>query len=78
MEDMYGKADPKPLPPSYTPEDLKRMANAEEQALLEDMSQTREGESHLPRQKHLLVHAILPFSPYGKFIKKGVSVDNKT
>eukprot|EP00242_Pyramimonas_sp_CCMP2087_P015836 CAMPEP_0198211372 /NCGR_PEP_ID=MMETSP1445-20131203/23451_1 /TAXON_ID=36898 /ORGANISM="Pyramimonas sp., Strain CCMP2087" /LENGTH=300 /DNA_ID=CAMNT_0043885617 /DNA_START=459 /DNA_END=1360 /DNA_ORIENTATION=+ len=42
MEDMYGKADPKPLPPSYTPADLKRMANAEEQALLEDLSQTRE------------------------------------
>eukprot|EP00976_Prorocentrum_cordatum_P076131 1182176-Prorocentrum_minimum.AAC.2 len=42
MEDMYGKADPKPLPPSYTPEDLKKMALAEEQSLLDDR-QTCEG-----------------------------------
>ena len=43
MEDMYGKADPRPLPPSYTAEDLKKMALAEEQSLLEDRMHTREG-----------------------------------
>mmetsp|Transcript_10172 Transcript_10172/g.21196 ORF Transcript_10172/g.21196 Transcript_10172/m.21196 type:complete len:291 (-) Transcript_10172:157-1029(-) len=42
MEDMYGKADPKPLPPAYTSEDLKKMVLAEEQSLLEDTRQTRE------------------------------------
>ena len=27
---MYGRSDPKPLPPSYSPEDLKKMKRAEE------------------------------------------------
>ena len=35
MESMYGRADPKPLPPSYTPEDLKRMREKEETLALE-------------------------------------------
>jgi hypothetical protein len=29
MNDMYGKNQPKPLPPSYTPDELKRMRAAE-------------------------------------------------
>ncbi|UPR05069.1 hypothetical protein HOP50_19g84160 [Chloropicon primus] len=35
MSSMYGRADPKPLPPSYTPEDLKKMKEKEEARLLE-------------------------------------------
>lgn len=29
MSDMYGKNQPKPLPPSYTPEELRLMRAAE-------------------------------------------------
>jgi hypothetical protein len=35
MESMYGRADPKPLPPSYTPEDMKKMREKEETLALE-------------------------------------------
>ncbi|KAK3265120.1 hypothetical protein CYMTET_26177 [Cymbomonas tetramitiformis] len=38
MDDMYGKANPNPLPPSYSPEDLKKMNEAEEKSLLEQRS----------------------------------------
>ena len=34
MSSMYGRSDPKPLPPSYSPEDLKKMKRAEEARLL--------------------------------------------
>eukprot|EP00205_Picochlorum_sp_RCC944_P001663 CAMPEP_0182608080 /NCGR_PEP_ID=MMETSP1330-20130603/2602_1 /TAXON_ID=464278 /ORGANISM="Picochlorum sp., Strain RCC944" /LENGTH=345 /DNA_ID=CAMNT_0024826781 /DNA_START=49 /DNA_END=1086 /DNA_ORIENTATION=+ len=34
MESMYGKADPKPLPPSYTAEDLRKMRENKEQLAL--------------------------------------------
>lgn len=34
MASMYGRADPKPLPPTYSPEDLKKMRAAEETAHL--------------------------------------------
>lgn len=40
-EDMYGRANPKPLPPSYTPEELKKMKAAEEASLLENMTTSR-------------------------------------
>lgn len=41
MSDMYGKNQPKPLPPSYTPEELRLMRAAEERSLLEDVVGTK-------------------------------------
>ena len=35
MRSMYGRADPKPLAPSYTPDDLRRMGEAQESRALE-------------------------------------------
>jgi hypothetical protein len=38
MEDMYGRANPKPAPPSYDAEDMRAMRAAEERAALEARS----------------------------------------
>lgn len=35
MDDMYGRANPKPLPPSYDADDLRAMRAAEARAALE-------------------------------------------
>ena len=35
MEDMYGRANPKPIPPSYDADDMRAMRAAEERAALE-------------------------------------------
>ena len=43
VADMYGRADPRPLPPTYTAEDMKRMAAAEEEEMLEARRLTARG-----------------------------------
>ena len=35
VEDMYGRANPKPIPPSYDADDMRAMRAAEERAALE-------------------------------------------
>ena len=43
VADMYGKADPRPAPPAYTPEDRRRMALAEEEEQLAQRRLTARG-----------------------------------
>mmetsp|Transcript_27506 Transcript_27506/g.52351 ORF Transcript_27506/g.52351 Transcript_27506/m.52351 type:complete len:300 (+) Transcript_27506:194-1093(+) len=42
MESMYGRNNPKPLPPTYTPEEILRMKASEEQHMLEQMTVCKE------------------------------------
>lgn len=43
MESMYGRNNPKPLPPTYTPEEILRMKASEEQHMLDQMTVCKEG-----------------------------------
>jgi hypothetical protein len=49
MEDMYGKANPKPLPPSYDAEDMRAMRAAEERAALEARASAQGAATQSPR-----------------------------
>lgn len=51
MSDMYGKHQPKPLPPSYTPDDLRLMRAAEGAIACPPLPRHRGGRRVRPPQR---------------------------